>query len=176
MYEDFPDDADKEFSAVEIVKIATDLKSYGTKAFQGLKNLSLGFEKYQKGLRYLNEDPNLDAESEETKKALDALRYSLNSNSALVANKLGDFAEGVRCADAALQVSGLTDVEKGKALFRRAVANVGLKDEDAAVEDLEKAAVLVPEDGGVKQELAKLRKAAAERAKKEKAAYSKFFT
>jgi peptidyl-prolyl isomerase D len=138
--------------------------------------LGLGLEKYQKGIRYLNEDPNLEKEPAETKKALDALRYSLNSNSALLANKLKDFHEALRSADAALEVAGLTNAEKAKALFRRAVANIGLKDEDSALADLEVANALVPEDGAVKLELNKVKKAAVERAKKEKAAYSKFFS
>jgi len=136
----------------------------------------LGLEKYQKGIRYLNEDPNLDNETPETKKALEALRYSLNSNSALLANKLKDFHEGLRSADNALEVPGLTDAEKAKALFRRATANIGLKDDDSAQADLEVAAALVPQDKAIQQELAKVKKAAADRAKKEKAAYSKFFS
>ncbi|TVY35807.1 41 kDa peptidyl-prolyl cis-trans isomerase [Lachnellula occidentalis] len=175
-YEDFPEDAGKELTASDIVKIATDLKTYGNKAFTELKKLSLGLEKYQKGLRYLNEDPNLDNETPETKKALVSLRYSLNSNSALLANKLKDFHEGLRSADNALEVPGLTDAEKAKALFRRATANIGLKDDDSAQADLEVAAALVPQDKAIQQELAKVKKAAADRAKKEKAAYSKFFS
>ncbi|TVY76109.1 41 kDa peptidyl-prolyl cis-trans isomerase [Lachnellula suecica] len=174
-YEDFPEDCNKEFTASEIVKIATDLKACGNKAFQQLKKLPLGLEKYQKGIRYLNEDPNLDSEPAETKKALDALRYSLNSNSALLANKLADFHEGLRSASAALEVIGISEAEKAKALFRRAVAQVGLKDEDAALADLEEANKLAPGDGAVVQELAKVKKSVADKAKKEKAAYSKFF-
>ena len=163
----------KEFTAAEIVKIATDLKGYGNKAFTEMKNLALGLEKYQKGLRYLNEEPE---ETDETKGPLLALRYSLNSNSALLANKLKDYTEGLRSASAALDVSGIQDTEKAKALFRRAVAHIGLKDEDSALADLEEANKLVPGDAAVVQELNKVKKAAAERAKKEKAAYSKFFS
>jgi peptidyl-prolyl isomerase D len=133
----------------------------------------LGLEKYQKGIRYLNEEPE---ETDDTKKLLAALRYSLNSNSALLANKLKDFPEGLRSASAALDVGGITDAEKAKALFRRAVAQIGLKDEDSALADLEEANKLVPGDAAVTQELGKVKKAASERAKKEKAAYSKFFS
>ncbi|RDL37596.1 putative peptidyl-prolyl cis-trans isomerase (Cyclophilin41) [Venustampulla echinocandica] len=175
-YEDFPEDVNKELSASEIVKIAGDLKSYGNKAFQELKNLDLGLEKYQKGIRYLNEDPNMEKEPVETRKQLDTLRYSLNSNAALLANKLNDFAEGKRFATNALEVSGLTNVEQCKALFRRAIAEVGLKDDEAALKDLTEANKLNPGDGAVVQELAKVKKAAAEQAKKEKAAYKKFFS
>jgi peptidyl-prolyl isomerase D len=151
------------------------LKGFGNAAFKG-GDLSLGIDKYQKGLRYLNEEPSLDAEPAETKASLDALRFTLNSNSALLFNKLKDYNEGKRCASAALDVVGITDAEKAKALFRRAVAEIGLKDEEAAQADLEEANKLVPNDPAVVKELSAVKKAAAERAKKEKAAYSKFFS
>jgi peptidyl-prolyl isomerase D len=174
-YEDFPEDQATTPSVSEIVKIATDLKGYGNKAFKE-NNLSLGLDKYQKGLRYLNEDLSLDNEPAETKKVLDALRFTLNSNSALLANKLKDFNEGLRCASNALDVPDISDADKAKALYRRAIAEVGLKDEEAALKDLEEANKLVPNDAAVVKELAAVKKSAAERAKKEKAAYSKFFS
>jgi peptidyl-prolyl isomerase D len=136
----------------------------------------LGLEKYQKGIRYLNEDPSLDNEPSETKKELDSLRFTLNSNSALLANKLKTWDDALRYASAALDVANLTDAEKAKALFRRGQAEVGLKDEDAALKDLEEANKLVPGDAAVVKELTAVKKSAAERAKKEKAQYSKFFS
>lgn len=177
-YEDFPEDAktgDKEFSATEIVKIVSELKEFGNTAFKAGK-LNLGLDKYQKGLRYLNEDLDLSSESEETKKTLNALRFTLNSNSALLSNRLKSYEEAARSATFALEVPGITDVEKGKALYRRAVAEVALKDEDSALRDLEEASKLVPGDAAVTKELTGVKRMAAERAKKEKAAYSKFFT
>jgi peptidyl-prolyl isomerase D len=173
-YEDFPEDNNSTPTAQEIVKIATDLKGFGNTAFKA-GNLSLGLEKYQKGLRYLNEDPDLEKEPPETKKSLDALRFTLNSNSALLANKLKDFSEGLRSAEAALQVKGISDSDKAKALYRSAIAQIGLKDEDAALKDLEEADRLVPNDAAVVKELKAVKKAAADRAKKEKALYSKAF-
>jgi peptidyl-prolyl isomerase D len=174
-YEDFPEDQAGTPTAQEIVKIATDLKGYGNDAFKK-GDLSLGLDKYQKGLRYLDENPSLEDEPAETKQAFNALRFTLNSNSALLSNKLKDFSDGLRSASSALDVAGITDAEKAKALFRRAVAEIGLKDEDAALKDLEEANKLVPGDAAVVKELALVKKAAAERAKKEKAAYSKFFS
>ena len=133
-------------------------------------------EKYQKGIRYLNEDPSADDEPADTKKQLAALRFTLNSNAALLSNKLKAFDDGLRYASAALDVAGPTDAEKAKALYRRAIAEIGLKNEDAALTDLEEANKLVPGDAAVIKELAVVKKAVTERAKKEKAAYSKFFS
>jgi peptidyl-prolyl isomerase D len=173
-YEDFPEDQGKTNTAKEIVKIAGDLKEFGNKAFKS-GNLSLGLDKYQKGIRYLNEEPSLDGEPPETKKEIDALRFTLNSNSALLANKLKAYDEALRYASNALEVANITEKDRAKALFRRGQAEVGLKDEDAALKDLEEANKLVPGDAAVVKELAAVKKSAAERAKKEKAQYSKFF-
>jgi peptidyl-prolyl isomerase D len=176
-YEDFPEDAGKDFTPDQIVKIATDLKAYGNKAFLEMKNLPLALEKYAKGLRYLNEDMGTEKPKIQVKLAMENLRYSLNSNSALISNKLQDFAEGKRFATAALESSDeLSGPEECKVLFRRAIANLGLKDEDAALEDLETANDLSPGDAAVVAQLRKTKQEIAERAKKEKAAYSKFFS
>lgn len=174
-YEDFPEDQSSTPTATEIVKIVTDLKGFGNTAFKA-GDLSLGLDKYQKGLRYLNEDPSLENEPADTKKQLDALRFTLNSNSALLSNKLKDFNEGLRYASAALDVANITDTEKAKALYRRAIAEIGLKDEDSALKDLEEANTLTPGDAAVVKELGEVKKRSLERAKKEKAAYSKFFS
>lgn len=174
-YEDFPEDQNSTPTAAEIVKIATDLKNFGNTAFKK-GDLSLALDKYQKGIRYLNEDPDLSNEPPETKKSMDALRFTLNSNSALMSNKQKAYDDGLRYASAALDVSDVSETDKAKALFRRAIAEVGLKDEDGALKDLEEASKLQPGDAAIVKELTQVKKAAADRAKKEKAAYSKFFS
>jgi len=176
-YEDYPEDAraeGAEFSAEEIVKIASEIKEFGNAAFKA-GNFQLGLDKYQKALRYLNEDPDIKDASDEVKKQLTSLRFTLNSNSALLSNKLKQYDDAQKSATFALEVPGISDVEKAKALYRRGLAEVGLKDEDAALRDLEEAVKLVPGDAAVVKELAAVKKGAAERARKEKAAYSKFF-
>jgi peptidyl-prolyl isomerase D len=173
-YEDYPEDQAGESTPSQIVKIATDLKGFGNTAFKA-GDLNLGLDKYQKGLRYLNEDPSLDGEPPETKKAIDALRFTLNSNSALLSNKLKAYDDALRSASAALDVAGITDADKAKALYRRAIAEVGLKDQESALKDLEEANKLVPNDAAVVKELVQVKKVTAERARKEKAAFSKAF-
>ncbi|RDW60999.1 putative peptidyl-prolyl cis-trans isomerase (cyclophilin41) [Coleophoma cylindrospora] len=174
-YEDFPEDNNNpEPSAKEIIKIAADLKGFGNTAFKA-GNLELGLEKYQKGIRYLNEDPELKDEPASTKAELDTLRFTLNSNSALLANKLQNYDEALKYASAALDVANIGDADKAKALYRRAIASIGLRDEESALKDLEQANKLVPGDAAITKELNTVKKAAADRAKKEKAAYSKFF-
>ncbi|KAI9813291.1 MAG: peptidyl-prolyl cis-trans isomerase cpr6 [Pycnora praestabilis] len=177
-YEDFPEDQhppDTDFTGPEIVKIVSALKDYGNGAFKS-GDLSLGIDKYQKGLRYLNEYPTpLENDPPELGKQLNALRFTLHSNSALLQNKLKSYDEALSSSSSALEVSGTTDAEKGKAYFRRAVAKEGLNDDEAALKDLEAAANLVPGDAAIAKELGAVKKRATERTKKEKAAYKKFF-
>ena len=177
-YEDFPEDqttGDEVLSASQILKIAAGCKDFGNKAFKG-GDLSVALDKYQKGLRYLNEDPELDKEPAETKEQLDALRVSLNSNAALMNLKLGAWDETVRAADNALAVATISDKDKAKALYRRGFALVRLKDEETALEALEQAKKLAPEDAAITAELAAVKKAAVARLAKEKATYKKFFS
>jgi len=174
-YEDFPEDQEAELSGPEIVKVATELKGFGNKAFKA-GDLSLGLDKYQKGLRYLHEYPEpLENDPPELGKQLNSLKFTLHSNSALLQNKLKSFDEALTSASNALEISGSTDAEKGKAYYRRALAKAGLKDEDAAMKDLEEALKFVPSDAAILKELDAVKKHAAERAKKERAAYKKFF-
>lgn len=178
-YEDFPEDqkkGDEELSCAEVIKIATDLKTMGNDAFKK-GQLELGLSKYQKGLRYLHEYPEpLDSDPPELGPQLNALKIILHSNSALLQIKLKHFGAAEQSASHALAVKGIKDTDKGKALYRRALARKGTKNEDDAIADLEAALKCVPDDAAIKNELNAVKKAATDRAKKEKAAYSKFFT
>ncbi|KAG7132683.1 Peptidyl-prolyl cis-trans isomerase D like protein [Verticillium longisporum] len=139
---------------------------------------------YQKGIRYLNEEPDLEALPEADRPALqaqlDALRFALNNNSALLALKLETFDDAHRFADAALAAADkpaatVKEADRAKALYRRGFASVRLKDEEAAVADLEAAHKLVPADALILNELNSVKQKAAARSAKEKAAYKKFF-
>lgn len=145
----------------------------GNKAFKE-GTLKVAIDKYQKALRYLDAIPGEELPDEV--KNMNTIRFSLLSNTALCWNKLQKWGFANTCASHALRVPDITDVEKGKALFRRAQAHLGLKDEEAAEKDLEEALKFVPGDAAVKKELAAVKKAAADRLQKEKAAYSKFFS
>lgn len=173
-YEDFPEDVDGPLDAQRVLQIAGGCKDFGNKAFKG-GDAALALDKYQKGLRYLNEDPDLDGEAADARAKLDALRFSLNNNSAMMNLKLGAWEDADRAATSALAVQGTTDAEKGKALFRKGMALVNLKDEEAAVKAFEEAKKLVPGDAAISKELETVKKAAAAKLAKEKAAYKKFF-
>ncbi|KAI9780678.1 MAG: peptidyl-prolyl cis-trans isomerase cpr6 [Geoglossum umbratile] len=174
-YEDFPADQGGDLSGTETVKIASELKEFGNKAYKS-NNWDLSLEKYQKGLRYLQEYPEpLENDPPELGKELNTLRFTLHSNSALCQIKLSSFEDARTSASHALETLGATDKEKAKAHFRRGLANVGLKDDEEAEKDLAIATKLVPGDALVVKEYESVKKRSAERAKKEKEAYKKFF-
>lgn len=176
-YADFPEDAkddEKEFSAAEIIEIASKIKEFGTTALKG-GDTAGAEKKYLKALRYLNEDPDTEKSSEEEKSSLRKLRFALNSNMALVASKHQEWTKSAKHAGFALDVEGLTDQEKGKALFRRATANAALKDDDAALEDLLAAQKLVPGDAAVTRDIQAVKHRKAERKKREQKVFAKAF-
>ena len=177
-YEDYPEDettGSAPLTADKVLKIASDCKDFGNKAFKS-GNYSLALDKYYKGIRYLNEDPDLDKASNDTKAKLKKTRIDLNSNAALMSLKLSVWNEARDTATSALEVSGIADADKAKALFRRAQAAGKMKDEDGALEDLELAHKLVPADANIAKELAAVKAAAKARTAKEKKQYQKFFT
>lgn len=177
-YEDFPEDQkteDEEWKGTELVAIVEDLKAMGSAAFKAKDN-ELGLSKYQKALRYLHEYPvPLDNDPPELGAQLTKLKVSLHTNCSLVQYKLGNFAESYQSAEKASVVEGISDAEKGKALFRKGVALKESKDEEGAQKFLLEAAKLVPNDVGVKNELAAVKQAVADRKAKERKAYSKAF-
>lgn len=173
-YEDFPEDETEQLTAKKVLSIATDCKDYGNAAFKA-GDFNAALDKYQKGLRYLNEEPETEGEPAETTAALSALRVTLNSNSALMNIKLSAWADAVRAASGALAVEGIADKDKAKALYRRGLARARSKDEEEAYADLGEALKLAPADGAIKAEHAAVKAAMNARRAKEKATYKKFF-
>lgn len=176
-YEDFPEDQGKDLKGADYVKIATDLKDFGNKAFKA-GDFETGIEKYQKGLRYLNEYNSYSEDDAELKSNVEALRFTLNNNSAMLANKAKRYQDAQKWATSAIDSPSKTakDTDKAKAYFRRGQARVGLKDFDDAVKDYESALKLAPQDAAIKAELTKTKNQLKESDKKEKAAFKKFFS
>lgn len=176
-YEDFPDDQGQNLKGEEYYKIAADLKEFGNKAFKA-GDVETGIEKYQKALRYLNEYPTpADNDPADLKDDMDALRFTLHNNSAMLANKAKRYQEAQKWATSAIEAANKNtkDTDKAKAYYRRGQARVGLKDLEDAVQDFEQAAKLAPQDAVIKNELTKTKNAVKESEKKEKAAFKKFF-
>lgn len=176
-YEDFPDDQGRDLKGEDLYKIASEIKEFGNKAFKA-GDIETGIEKYQKGLRYLNEYPTTtDTDSADLKDNMDALRFTLNSNSALLAVKAKRYQEAQRWATTAIDSTSksASEKDKAKAYYRRGLARVGLKDLDEAEADFREAQQLAPDDKGIKAELERTERLNRESKKKENAAYKKFW-
>lgn len=177
-YEDFPEDQLKEgeeWKGTDIARIVDELKGMGGKAFKG-GDVALALGKYLKGLRYLHEYPApLDSDPADLGAELNKLKIALYNNSSLMQYKLKQYTESSESASKAIDVDGITDAEKGKALYRQGMAAKERKNAEDAAACFEKAAALVPDDAGIKNELAAVKKMAAEWKAKEKKAYSKMF-
>lgn len=104
-----------------------------------------------------------------------AIRFTLNSNSALLQIKLKAFDDALKSASNAVKIVDVGDADKAKAYYRKALANIGLKDDEEAIKDLNEALKLAPGDAAITKELGIVKKKAADQDKKEKAAYKKFF-
>lgn len=90
-------------------------------------------------------------------------------------NKIGAFGDAADNATKALEIEGITDKDKAKALFRRAQARVGKKSEEDALSDLEEAKKLAPGDAAIVKELEGIKKKVKDRKEKEKKAYKNAF-
>lgn len=174
-YEDFPADEDSEMSGEKVLKISTEIKDFGNTAFKA-GDLSLGIEKYQKALRYLQEHPAKEEnDSDDLWNGLQALRFTCHSNSSLLMNKQKQYRDAEEAAGKALEIEGIQGKDEAKARYRRATARLALKDEEGALEDLVKAEKLVPEDKAVQEHLRITRERIRERKEKEKQKLKKFF-
>jgi len=151
-------------------------------------------------IRYLDVHPVMpEGSPAELKNSFDSLLTPLLLNSALAALKIHPQTSfnariGVESTTRALDRMTLSNADKGerhlhilcgtcpdastvlaKALYRRGLAHVVLKEEDAAESDLIAASQLVPEDQAITNELAKARQRKKEKKDKEKKAFKKMF-
>lgn len=198
-YEDFPDDEGSlDIGKPEnVLLVAKTVREVGNKLWKDGK-VSEALDKWQKSLRYLDchpefttsvsseggkpftEEPSSEPDADaDIKKSFQVLLAPLLLNSALAALKLGG-GSNARTAkdltDRALNGVNLSAADRGKALYRRALAHIALKEDDEAEADLVEANRLVKEDNAILGELEKVRKAREAFKAKEKAKFKKMFS
>jgi len=180
-YEDYPVDEDKDTENPETaLQIAQVVREVGNSLFKnGQPEEAL--QKYQKSLRYLDVHPVLpEGSSQELQDKFNALLAPLLLNSALAAiraqppstaNSLTALSNATR----ALDKLTLSNADKAKALYRRALAHIQLKDDEKAEQDLTDASKLVPDDAAIQSELSKIGQKRKEKRDKEKKQFKKMF-
>lgn len=180
-YEDYPDDDDHDTQQPEVaLEISKNIREVATKLYKEGK-VELALQKYQKSIRYLDIHPVMpDDSSPALKEQFQALLAPLLLNSALAAVRIQPPSSfnaeiGVKSATRALTSLELSPADKAKALYRRALAQIILKEEEEAEKDLVEALALVPSDQAISAELSKVRQRKKEKRDKEKKAFKKMF-
>ncbi|PPQ95078.1 hypothetical protein CVT25_002601 [Psilocybe cyanescens] len=180
-YEDYPVDEDKDTEDPKVVlEIARVVREVGNKLFKEGKTEE-ALQKYQKSLRYLDLHPVMpEGSPPELKDSFDTLLAPLLLNSALAAIRTQPQSSAnaliaISSATRALDTLTLNNADKAKALYRRALAHIYLKDDEKAEKDLVEASQLVPEDAAVAGELSKIKQQRKEKREKEKKQFKKMF-
>uniref|UniRef100_A0A3Q2PVB3 Peptidyl-prolyl cis-trans isomerase D n=1 Tax=Fundulus heteroclitus TaxID=8078 RepID=A0A3Q2PVB3_FUNHE len=167
---DFPEDSDIDFKDVDkVLSAAEDVKNIGNVLFKN-QDWKAAVNKYKKALRYLEASGELLDEEEEQKK-LEPTAVSCFLNTAACKLKLQLWEEALESCDEALELNQ----ENTKALFRRAQAWQGLKEQNKALADLKKAQGIAPEDKAIINEMKKVQLKIQEEKEKEKKIYAKMF-
>lgn len=163
-----------------VFEAVTKLKDIGTSQLKQGK-LHVSYNKYSKAGGFLDDYFPEDL-SEADLKTLHDLKKSIYLNLSLVALKLNNGKQVVEAADRALseieeEVDGPEkDKSKAKALYRKGMGQLSLKDEESAKQSLEAALKFAPEDGGIITGLQNVKASIKARRDKEKKAMSKFFS
>eukprot|EP01098_Paradermamoeba_levis_P015208 TRINITY_DN7592_c0_g1_i1.p1 TRINITY_DN7592_c0_g1~~TRINITY_DN7592_c0_g1_i1.p1 ORF type:complete len:784 (+),score=306.59 TRINITY_DN7592_c0_g1_i1:93-2354(+) len=123
---------------------------------------------YAQALSYIED---LYKPTEEQQKEVRELKISLLLNISACFLKLNKFARAIENCKKVIEL----DPTNIKALFRRAQANIKLKDLDAAMNDLKEANKLEPSNNDVVKELNSVKKLIQEEKEKEKKMYQKMF-
>ncbi|KIO21650.1 hypothetical protein M407DRAFT_125082 [Tulasnella calospora MUT 4182] len=185
-YEDYPEDesseGDVQTNAELCVKIAENIKAVGTQLFKE-KKIAGALEKFEKSIRYLDVHPVLpESTPQELKDRYNTVLTPLLLNCALCALRLpkpnNELAVKYATRLVDRQELGkvtLKEEDKGKVYYRRALAYIGLHQEEEAWADLIKAKEAAPADPAINKEITTLKEAQEAKKKKEKNAYKKMF-
>ncbi|XP_058097030.1 peptidyl-prolyl cis-trans isomerase CYP40-like [Magnolia sinica] len=171
MYPDWPTDLDEK--PIEIswwIDAVEAVKTYGNEHYKK-QDFKMALRKYRKALRYLDVCWEKEEIDEEKSSQLRKTKSQIFTNSSACKLKLGDLKGALLDTDFAMREGE----GNAKALFRQGQAHMALNDVDAAVESFKKALELEPNDGGIKKELAAVKKKIADRRDQERKAYSRMF-
>ncbi|KAF9653654.1 peptidyl-prolyl cis-trans isomerase Cpr7 [Thelephora ganbajun] len=179
-YEEFPEDE----TSVDILKpevalqVAKDIREVGNKLWKEGKSQD-ALNEWQKAIRYLDYHPEFSTypgEEVKTRRGFQELLSPLLLNSALAAIKLAgpiNLRTAISLANRAVGFA-LSDADRAKGLYRRALAHVALNEEEEAERNLVEATKLV-NDQAISSELEKVRATRKASKEREKAKFKKMF-
>jgi len=180
----------------ELLSGIESVKAIGNEQFKA-GNYKLALKKYRKSVSYINhftkvgddvsfsssdedddsapspaQNKGLTSEEIAQNKKLEGLKVPCLLNSAACKLKTNDSRGAV---DDLTEVLILDDVNT-KALYRRAQAYIQMKDYEEAIDDLDSALKISPEDKAIMREKANVKTLIAQKKKKDKEIYSKLFS
>ena len=154
----------------ERLRLACNNKNEGTTLFKD-GNMAPAIARWSRALEHTTKFIDLTPED---KPEIDALVLSLHLNIAMALLRLGGEGSRRRCIESTTLALGI-EPANAKALYRRACAQNGLRQFDAARADLVAAEAAEPGDKAVASLLKSVDAAIASQKQKEKAVYSKMF-
>lgn len=166
---DFPEDSNIDFKDVDnVLSVADDVKNIGNNLFKK-QDWKAAVSKYSKALRYLEVSGELLEEAAQQKLEPTALSCFLNTAACNLKMQL--WQDALDSCNEALEL----DEANTKALFRRAQAWQGLKENSKAMIDLKKAQGIAPEDKAISNEMKRVQLKIQQEKEKEKKIYAKMF-
>ncbi|TID29573.1 hypothetical protein CANINC_001847 [Pichia inconspicua] len=181
IYEEYPDDNEIEGvdfeNAEQSYKITSTIKESATQLFKQ-KRYDDALLKYKKSLRYCNELIPDDESNKEMFKKFQELKKTIYLNLTLVTLNLGKYDECINYCGYVLQMEDvdLSNIQLSKVFYRLGKSYAALKKYDIALETLEKAKLIAPEDAAIKREFDQVHDIVSTAKKEEKAKYAKFFS
>ncbi|KNC82816.1 peptidyl-prolyl cis-trans isomerase D [Sphaeroforma arctica JP610] len=166
VYGDWPEDQ-PELTTGDLVAAAEAIKSQGNTYFKE-GEYAQAIRKYTKSLRYT---AKADASAEATKVSTACLLNRAACNLKTPGKSASVVTDTTKVVE-----SDCTNVDKAKALYRRAQAYNTLKLSEDAVKDLSEAHALIPEDKGISNLLTKTKAKLAAAEKKQQMLYAKMFS
>jgi len=182
-----PDDLDAEddfwflqnnFS--KILDIITKIKNAGNHFYKA-KEYKKAIQKYRKACRYIEHlRTNMGSTEEDEEEAIRKVEIPIKLNIAAVMIAQKNFDDAVKELDTIIEIQEENEKDENKrdltsykdwfvkAYYRRGQCYLGRNDYDIAIENLSKARELEPNDKGILNEIAKVKKTKTEYAKKEK--------
>ncbi|TPX33914.1 hypothetical protein SmJEL517_g03386 [Synchytrium microbalum] len=166
---DYPEDYEGDTSESGMLSVGSTLKALGTEKFKA-GDYKAALNEYMKAVRYLDVLPSESKQALLVPCLLNAAQAALKDSNWSVATDTA-----TRVVDMQDGKATLSDDDRAKALFRRATALKERKDMEAAIDDLQMAAKIKPEDALIKRELVVVQKLVKDKKDKEKKAFAKMF-
>lgn len=181
IYEEYPDDNNIEsvdFENTEQSYKITSIIKESARQLLLAKRYTDALLKYKKALRYCNELVPDDESNKEMFQKFQELKKTIYLNLTLVTLNLGDYNECINYCGYVLQMDDvdLTSTQLSKVFYRLGKSYASLKKYDIALETLEKAKLIAPDDAAIKREFDNVNGIVSAAKKEEKAKYAKFFS